>query len=116
MDKLEITRLHKRFEDTVHTEENLEFWYARDLQPLLEYTQWRNFELVIEKAKQACENSGQKIPNHFADVSKTIPMPKGAEKTVPDVKLTRYACYLIAQNGDPRKTVIAFAQRLCLTI
>ena len=110
MDKQEITRLHKSFEDTVHTEESLEFWYARDLQTLLEYTQWRNFELVIEKAKLACENSGQQITDHFADVSKTIPMPKGAEKIIDDVKLTRYACYLIAQNGDPRKTVIAFAQ------
>ena len=110
MDKQEITRLHKSFEDTVHTEESLEFWYARDLQTLLEYTQWRNFELVIEKAKLACENSGQQITDHFADVSKTIPMPKGAEKIIDDLKLTRYACYLIAQNGDPRKTVIAFAQ------
>jgi DNA-damage-inducible protein D len=110
MDKQEITRLHTSFEDTVHTEGSLEFWYARDLQTLLEYTQWRNFELVIEKAKLACTNSGQQITDHFADVSKTIPMPKGAEKTIEDVKLTRYACYLIAQNGDPRKTVIAFAQ------
>jgi DNA-damage-inducible protein D len=110
MEKQEITRLHKSFEDTVHTEGSLEFWYARDLQTLLEYTQWRNFELVIEKAKLACTNSNQQIQDHFADVSKMVEIGSETERYIPDVKLTRYACYLIAQNGDPRKTVIAFAQ------
>lgn len=77
---------------------------------MLDYTQWRNFELVIKKAKTACEISGFKIPDHFADVSKTIDMPKGATKEISDIMLTRYACYLIAQNGDSRKESIAFAQ------
>ncbi len=83
---------------------------ARDIQKLLDYTEWRNFLLVIDKAKIACTNSGQNISDHFVDVNKTIPMPKGAEKDIPDIMLTRYACYLIAQNGDPRKEQIAFAQ------
>ena len=83
---------------------------ARDIQRLLDYTQWRNFLLVVDKAKTACLKSRQNIQDHFADVSKTIAMPKGAVKDVQDIKLTRYACYLIAQNGDPRKEQIAFAQ------
>lgn len=93
------------------TPEDVEFWLARDLQHLLTYTKWDNFQSVISKAKTACELSGELIENHFADVGKTIQMPKGAEKEIPDVMLTRYACYLIAQNGDPRKETIAFAQR-----
>ena len=76
----------------------------------LDYDDWRNFFNVIEKAKMACTNSGQKIEDHFVDVNKTIAMPKGATKEIEDYKLTRYACYLIAQNGDPRKEQIAFAQ------
>lgn len=110
MDKQIIQQLHKSFEDYAHEDEGTEFWYARDLQLLLDYSQWRNFELVIDKAKTACENSGQQIADHFADVSKMVEIGSGAEKGIDDIKLTRYACYLIAQNGDPRKTVIAFAQ------
>src|SRR3989344_5974173 len=87
-----------------------EFWYARDLQKLLDYDDWRNFSNVIEKAKIACINAGQKTGDHFVDVTKTIAMPKGASKEIDDFMLTRYACYLIAQNGDPRKEQIAFAQ------
>ena len=90
--------------------EGIEFWYARELQPVLEYTQWRNFESVVEKAKNACLNSGNSVPDHFADVSKTIEMPKTATKEVNDYMLSRYACYLIVQNGDPRKEVIALGQ------
>jgi len=92
------------------TETGVEFWLARDLQHLLGYEKWVNFQAVISKAKTACENSGHGISDHFAGVGKTIKMPKGAEKTIEDFMLTRYACYLIAQNGDARKQEIAFAQ------
>jgi DNA-damage-inducible protein D len=92
------------------TENGIEFWLARDLQHLLGYEKWDNFLNVISKAKTACEVSEHNISDHFAGVGKTIQMPKGAEKTVDDFMLTRYACYLIAQNGDPRKEEIAFAQ------
>ncbi len=110
MQKDLITKLHRTFEDSVHNEDGVEFWYARDLQRLLDYTQWRNFELVIEKAKTACKNSNNEVSDHFADVSKVIEAGKGALHEVSDYRLTRYACYLIAQNGDSRKTEIAFAQ------
>lgn len=92
------------------TENGVEYWLARDLQHLLGYSEWRNFNATIAKAKVACELSGHAITDHFVDVNKTITMPKGAEKEVPDMMLTRYACYLIAQNGDPKKQQIAFAQ------
>ncbi len=92
------------------TESGVEYWLARDLQHLLGYSKWDNFNLVISKAKTACEVSGQPVPDHFADVGKTIQMPKSASKEIPDILLTRYACYLIAQNGDSRKQEIAFAQ------
>jgi len=93
-----------------HTEDGIEYWLARDLQYLLGYTKWDNFINAISKARTACEVSGHQVLDHFADVGKTIQMPKGAEKEIPDIMLTRYACYLIAQNGDPRKQEIAFAQ------
>lgn len=110
--KIEIVKsLTSSFEFFANqTETGVEFWLARELQHLLGYEKWSNFQSVIFKAKTACENSGYKISDHFAGVGKTIKMPKGAEKTIDDFMLTRYACYLIAQNGDSRKKEIAFAQ------
>lgn len=92
------------------TENGVEFWLARDLQRLLGYEQWKNFKAVIDRAETACETAGHLVSDHFAGVGKTIAMPKGAKKVIDDFMLTRYACYLIAQNGDPRKEEIAFAQ------
>ncbi|MCX6808014.1 MAG: DNA damage-inducible protein D [Patescibacteria group bacterium] len=110
MEKDIIAKLHKDFEDYCHEQAGTEFWYARDLQQLLGYNEWRNFENAINKAKIACEMAKQKASDHFVDVNKTIQMPKEAIKEISDIMLTRYACYLIAQNGDPRKDEIAFAQ------
>ena len=99
------------FESIKHINEyGEEYWLARELQPVLEYVQWRNFAEAVERAKLACKNSGFSIEDHFADVSKTIEMPKGAHKYIPDYMLSRYACYLIVMNGDPRKEVIAIGQ------
>ncbi|GHU31873.1 DNA damage-inducible protein D [Betaproteobacteria bacterium] len=109
MKKELIRKLHKSFEDCARQKEGVEYWLARELQELLGYTQWRNFELVVDKAKMACGKAGQQVTDHFADVSKMIGLGKGAEREVEDIALTRYACYLIAQNGDPRKDAIAFA-------
>jgi len=105
-----IIKLKKSFEDYASEVDGTEFWLARDLQSLLDYEEWRNFFNVIDKAKISCEKSGQRVEDHFVEVNKTIPMPKGASKDIDDLMLTRYACYLIAQNGDPRKEQIAFAQ------
>ncbi|MFH0752142.1 MAG: DNA damage-inducible protein D [archaeon] len=110
MDKLIITKLQKTFEDYARETDGVEFWFARDLQKLLGYVEWRKFLGTIEKAKEACKNSNNEIRDHFVGAAKTIGMPKGATKEIVDYKLTRYACYLIAQNGDPRKEEIAFAQ------
>lgn len=99
------------FESIKHINEyGEEYWLARELQPVLEYVQWRNFAEAVERAKLACKNSGFAVEDHFADVSKTIDMPKGAHKDIPDYMLSRYACYLIVMNGDPRKEVIAVGQ------
>ena len=110
MDKDIIVRLHKDFEDYVRMEDGVEFWYARDLQKLLGYTKWQNFQLILEKAKLSCQSANVSISHHFADVSKMVSIGSGSKREITDVKLTRYACYLVAQNGDPRKEEIAFAQ------
>lgn len=110
MEKNLVQKLNRSFEEAAYEENGVEYWLARDLQILLEYTQWRNFEMVIEKAKTACENSGHSSDDHFADVSKMVDIGSGSQRQIDDVMLSRYACYLIAQNGDPRKDSIAFAQ------
>lgn len=111
MKKELIQSLTANFESFARqTQQGVEFWFARDLQQLLGYTEWRNFLQVIAKAKTACEISGHKIFDHFVDANKKVSIGSGAETEVIDIMLTRYACYLIAQNGDPRKEQIAFAQ------
>ncbi len=92
------------------SEDGYEFWSARDLSKLLEYTQWRNFENVISKAKISCENNNEKIENHFADVSDMVEIGSGAEREIEDVRLSRFACYLIIQNADPSKKIVALGQ------
>jgi len=102
---------NKTFEDIKHIDDfGNEYWEARELQGVLEYKEWRKFEGVINKAKLACENSNVQVSDHFVGADKTIEMPKNATKTIIDYHLSRYACYLILQNGDPRKEVIALGQ------
>jgi DNA-damage-inducible protein D len=106
----EIKELFAKFESAAAEIEGIVCWSARELQILLGYSKWENFENVIQKAKDACRHAGEEVGNHFPDIRKTIPMPKSAVKEIDDILLTRYACYLIAQNGDSRKSEIAFAQ------
>jgi len=111
MKKEVIQSLAKNFEDyTNNTKSGVEFWLARDLQHLLGYAEWRNFSKVIQKAKTSCEASGNSISDHFVELNKMVTIGSGAQKAIEDIMLTRYACYLIAQNGDPKKEAIAFAQ------
>jgi len=112
MDKSRIKAIMKQYDAVVHKEEelNIEFWYARELMPLLGYERWENFEKAINRAVYSCETSGIEVSDHFREVTKMIETGKGAHRSVKDYMLTRYACYLIAQNGDPKKEEIAFAQ------
>ena len=110
MKKEEIQILFSRFEQVSCILNDVECWSARDLCSLLGYTEWRNFTKVIEKAQNACSNVGHNVADHFVDVNQIVELGSGAERQMADIMLTRYACYLVAQNGDPRKPQIAFAQ------
>ena len=112
MEKEIIAKLHSEFEEIVqvNTDTGAECWFARDIQSLLGYLRWENFEKVIERAKAACTNSGFRVEDHFRDVTKMVQLGSGSSRPINDTALTRYACYLIAQNGDSSKDQVAFAQ------
>jgi DNA-damage-inducible protein D len=110
MKKEEIDQLFLQFEHACYDFRGVECWSARELQEILGYSKWDNFKNAIEKAKKACENSGIGIHDHFAEVGKMVSLGSGSQREVEDIALTRYACYLIAQNGDSNKPEIAFAQ------
>lgn len=111
MKKEFINELFDKFEEACYDYEGLDCWSARDLQIILGYSQWRNFKNVIDKAQKSCEQAGEDFKNHFAEFSKMVEIGSGAQKEIDDIALTRYACYLIAQNGDATtKSEIAFAQ------
>ena len=105
-----IADLFGKFESACYSYEGIECWSARELQEIFGYTQWRNFLNTVDKAKVAAANAGEKVSDHFADISKMVEVGSGAKRGLEDIALTRYACYLIAQNGDPAKPAVAFAQ------
>ena len=111
MDKETITQYTTSLDTLTNKDDNdVEFWHARELMKYMGYTKWENFTKVIQRAKSACENSGQPIDAHFRDTKRDVELGSGAIRSIDDVKLTRYACYLTAQNGDPRKEEVALLQ------
>ncbi len=110
MDKNKIATIKSQFDKLTHTTDEVEFWYARELMKELGYDRWENFQNVIQRAMESCESAGITVSDHFREVTKMISIAKGAQRGIRDYMLTRYACYLIAQNGDSKKEEIAFAQ------
>lgn len=112
MEKSKIIAIKFRFDETIHIvdDTDVEYWLARELMPLLGYERWENFEKAIKRSMESCETSGITVTDHFREVTKMVQLGSGSKRNVRDYMLTRYACYLIAQNGDPKKEEIAFAQ------
>lgn len=112
MEKGRVEIIKRKFDSAINVdnEANIEFWYARELMPLLGYERWENFENAVKRAMESCETSGISVSDHFREVTKMVRLGSGANRNIRDYMLTRYASYLIAQNGDPKKEQIAFAQ------